>query len=141
MDSILPERSPADSFPSEPDEGFFQQILDDDEFNHAARRQLAQWLAERGDPRQAGCEWLCRHLTAPQDYRSTRTWDWNDGEHFQRIAGAIPHAVFARLEGGRLSSTGHYREYLSRREAEDAFCAALLRPDPPNPPEEPIRYA
>ena len=124
-----------------PDEDFFQQLLDDDEFNHAARRELSQWLAERGDARQVGYEWLWQHLAAPQDYRSTRTWDWNDDAHFDRLTGAIPHSIFARLEGGRLASTGHYREYPTRRAAEDAFCAALLRPDPPPRFEGPPRYA
>ena len=116
---------------AETDEDFFQNLLDDDEFNHSTRLLLADWLAERADARFSGYLWLGTRCLSPQDYQSTRSWDWNDANYFEQLVGTIPHEVFELLEGGQRSSTGHYREYPTRRAAEDAFCVALNRPAMP----------
>ena len=130
-DPSVPLLGPAFVRVAESDEDFFQNLLDDDEFNHSGRLLLADWLAERGDARFSGYLWLGTRCLSPQDYQSTRSWDWNDANYFEQLVGTIPHEVFELLEGGQLSSTGHYREYPSRRAAEDAFCAALNRPATP----------
>ena len=119
------------------DEDFFHDLLDDNELDHCARHLLAEWLAERGDVRAAGYSWLSRRLIVPQDYKGTRTWDWNDALCFDRLTGAIPHDLFLKLDSGHLASSGHYREYPTRRDAEDALCAALRRPAPPPGDDEP----
>lgn len=109
------------------DEEFFQTALDSDEEDHPARLLFADWLADRGDTRSAGPRWLVERRVVPQDYRGSRTWDWNDDAVFDRMTGALPHALFSALEGGHLAMSEHYREYPTRRDAESALYDALAR--------------
>ena len=46
-DPSVPLLGPAFVRVAESDEDFFQNLLDDDEFNHSTRLLLADWLAER----------------------------------------------------------------------------------------------
>jgi len=107
-------------------EGFFQSNLDDHPSDAGIRLLFAEFLEEFDDPRAAGIRWLAQRDTMPQDYTSTRTWDWNDDHHFDNLVGAIPHDLFVHLPNGRLSASESYREYPTRRDAEEAFCAAVV---------------
>jgi uncharacterized protein (TIGR02996 family) len=108
--------------PKSTDEEFFQDALDEFPADSGARLLFAEWLAERGDERAPGARWLAQESAQPQDYRGSRTWDWNDELHFSELVGAIPHEMFESLKGGRLSLSSGYREYSDRRSAEEAFC-------------------
>ena len=110
-----------------PDEEFFHRALDRDAADAGGRFLLAEFCAERGDARAAGFRWLAESGTIPQDYQGTKTWDWNDDLHFDNLTGSIPHYLCAQLQGGRASMSGSFREYPTRRSAEEAFCLALLR--------------
>lgn len=104
------------------DEEFFQEALDAAPNDSAARWLLAEWFGDRGDESAEGYRWMGSEAIMPQDYRGTRTWDWNDEMHFSELPGAIPHGLFNQLQGGRLSVSSGYREYRTRRIAEKALC-------------------
>ncbi len=106
----------------ETDESFFHTALDLFPDDSAARFLLAEWMGERGDGMAAGYYWMSAEGIMPQDYRGTRTWDWNDELHFSELTGAIPHSLFDQLKGGRLSISSGYREYPDRKAAELALC-------------------
>jgi len=108
-------------------------LLDADEKCHSVRILLAEWLEERGDARATGYRWLCEHGIVPQDYRGTKTWDWNDVVGYgAQMTGSLPHELFIRLTGGKLANDTHCRLFLSRLEAEEALCQAILRQIPEN---------
>lgn len=109
-------------------EEFFQGQLDRQPGDAAARLLLAEFLAEHGDSRASGYLWMACEDVSPQYFRSTRTWDWNDDRDFTlMVAGVIPRELFTLLAGGRRAGVDGYREYPTRRAAEQALCAAIQR--------------
>jgi hypothetical protein len=131
------------------DEDLFHATLDSDSRDQGARLLLAEWLAERGDPRADGYRWMVLAGKYPtQDFLITlrpRTWDWwsmrpgwNGGEgdtnnKHDRVEPPLFDALTGCLRKSRWSKNGAYCEYASRRSAEEALCRALAACDYPPP--------
>src|SRR5947208_1432935 len=109
------------------DERFFRAAVAADVGDSAARWLLAEWLEERGDERAAGYRWMGRQRKFP--CRTSRTWDWWNIRWQRKVMSTlllpamIDRAVFARLTG-YLGHGPDFREYGSRRAAEEALCLA-----------------
>lgn len=123
----------------------FQRVLDAQPTDRQTRGVFADWLDECGDPRADGYRrCLARPDVRPfRDPDSENAWAWFNGEFFHRgeYAEGVDHAflpleLFAVLEGGtqlrRNEPTDEYggsgwRDYPSRRAAEDALARAFAR--------------
>jgi len=117
------------------EEDFFQELLDEASGDSAARFLFADWLAERGDWRTSGYQWMAMHGKHPEEKPSPTgtTWDWwstvlpsdpnrHNSEYLEPI-------VFELLEGYAYHSdwkTGSaYREFFTREAAEEELIRAL----------------
>lgn len=108
----------------------FQAALDADPTNSSLRLVFADWLEERGDARAEGYRWLGRHGKWPYDWgRSTivpgfETFDWylEDGGATWDVPG---HCRLPAWFRSGIESRLDWPAFASRREAEDASCAAL----------------
>jgi uncharacterized protein (TIGR02996 family) len=117
----------------------FQSALDKNPHDWQTRLVFADWLQEHNDPRAEGYRIMgtLRLYTA----LSIDGYAWFNGRHFPthsygESTHTIPAAVFAHLKGGcqLFGGTPDYdtehpdkwRDYPTRRAAEDALAAALV---------------
>lgn len=124
-------------------EQFFHACLDAKPDDPAARLLLAEWHADRGDPRAIGYRWMAERGKFPEhdEHYSDRdyggTWDWwsmlagwsGSGGDMNLEHDRVPQPVMDSLDGyhhkSDWSSDCAYCEYRSRTEADDALARAL----------------
>lgn len=108
----------------------FQAALEEDPTSSATRLVFADWLEEQGDPRAAGYRWMGNNGKYPKEATSLlfigESWDWWRESAYAIGPSVLPAAVFDKLRGGQTRSASDYREYPTRRAAEEALCAALI---------------
>src|SRR5712692_270029 len=111
----------------------FQLALENDPSRSDTRLVFADWLEEQGDARAAGYRWMGIHGKWPYDWARSggelhyHTFDWyRDG------GGAIwdvpGHCRLPEWLWKRLRCATDWATYVTRREAEETLCLALVSP-------------
>ncbi len=108
------------------DEAFFQSALDASPNDIAARQIFAEWLDARGDWRGEGYAWMARHGKRPLLNPILWKW-WTLGRN--GAPSAIDEAMEGILEGFVEKGESRSFHFLSRPEAEEALCRALIQFD------------
>jgi hypothetical protein len=106
-------------------EKFFQQALDRDNEDSAARLLFSEWLAERRDARAAGCRYLAE--TCKHPYRSYATWEWWNFDSANPEPIRLPSELWDRLPIHAAAGYPRCKEWRSRRKAEAALCGLFAR--------------
>lgn len=107
------------------DEAFFQSSLDASPNDIAARQIFAEWLDARGDWRAEGYVWMARHGKRP--LRNPILWKW-----WTLGRNGAPSAIDETMEeflDGFVEGESRSFHYLSRPQAEEALCRALMQFD------------